>query len=104
MLTNEQIQFCNTFGFVVQRQLFNAAEIHTIGAEAAAAIEELYSDRQGGTHGRWTPLQKPSTPFNASLLQDARFSDPRAAGRFSVAIPASACPQVRTEPTSAPGG
>lgn len=75
MLTNEQIELCNTFGFVVQRQLFNAAEIHTIGAEAAAAIEELYSDRQGGTHGRWTPLQKPTTPLNASLLQDARFYD-----------------------------
>ena len=38
------------------------------------------------------------------LLQDARFADPRAAGRFKVAIPASACPQVRTEPTSGPGG
>ena len=73
MLTIEQIELCNTFGFVVQRQLFNAAEIHTIGAEAAAAIEELYSDRQGGTQGRWTPIQKPTTPLNASLLQDASF-------------------------------
>tara|TARA_R110002072_G_scaffold81181_9_gene186091 strand:+ start:4039 stop:4962 length:924 start_codon:yes stop_codon:yes gene_type:complete len=31
-------------------------------------------------------------------LRDARFSDPRAGDRFSVQIPASACPQVRTAP------
>ncbi|MBU2341051.1 MAG: metal-dependent hydrolase, partial [Alphaproteobacteria bacterium] len=31
-------------------------------------------------------------------LRDARFSDPRAGDRFSVQIPAGACPQVRTAP------
>lgn len=31
-------------------------------------------------------------------LQDARFSDPRARGRFEVQLPADACPGIRTEP------
>ncbi|MXO50364.1 metal-dependent hydrolase [Erythrobacter gaetbuli] len=31
-------------------------------------------------------------------LQDARFSDPRASGRFEVQLPSDACPGIRTEP------
>ena len=73
MLTNEQIGFFNEFGFLVFRQLFSPQEIETIGSEAEVALNEIYQGREGGPHGSWAPLLGPSTPFNASLLEDERF-------------------------------
>ncbi|MBY6128876.1 metal-dependent hydrolase [Qipengyuania aquimaris] len=37
-------------------------------------------------------------------LQDARFSDPRASGRFEVRLPDDVCAGVKTEPTELRGG
>ena len=37
-------------------------------------------------------------------LRDARYSDPRMGDRFSVRLPASACPDIRTAPKSDRGG
>ena len=37
-------------------------------------------------------------------LQDARFSDPRASGRFEVQVPSDVCEGVKTEPTEERGG
>ena len=73
MLTNEQIGFFNEFGFLVFRQLFSPEEIKTIGSEAEVALDEIYQGREGGPQGSWVSLLGPSTPFNASLLEDERF-------------------------------
>ncbi|QZD88450.1 metal-dependent hydrolase [Qipengyuania psychrotolerans] len=45
-----------------------------------------------------TPFVEPQED-GTLWLRDARFYDPLARDRFSVQIPASACPQVRTEPS-----
>ena len=73
MLTDEQINFFNEFGFLVFRQLFSLEEMETIGSEAEVALNEVYQGREGGPQGSWVPLLGPSTPFNASLLEDKRF-------------------------------
>ena len=72
-LSDEQVAFFGTFGFLIFRQLLGADEIETIAREAEVAIEEIYQGREGGYRGRWAPLQRPSTPFSASLLEDPRF-------------------------------
>jgi len=73
MLTNEQIGFLNEFGFLVFRQLFSPEEMETIGREVEVARDKIYQGRAGGPHGSWVPLLGPSSPFNASLLEDERF-------------------------------
>ncbi|MDD9987860.1 MAG: phytanoyl-CoA dioxygenase family protein [Spirochaetaceae bacterium] len=72
-LSDEQVAFFHEFGFLIFRQLLGADEVETIAREAAVAIEETYQGRDGGNRGRWAPLQRPSTPFSASLLEDPRF-------------------------------
>ena len=37
-------------------------------------------------------------------LRDARFSDPRATGRFEVRLPSDICDGVKTEPSGGNGG
>ena len=72
-LDDEQVAFFRTFGFLIFRKLLSLDEVETIAREAAVAIEEIYQGREGGYRGRWAPLQRPSTPFSASLLEDPRF-------------------------------
>ena len=73
MLTNDQIAFFNEFGFLVFRQLFDSKELETMALEGDAAREEIYQGHEDGPRGSWVPLLRPSTPFSASLLEDARF-------------------------------
>ncbi len=72
-LDDEQVAFFHTFGFLIFRKLLSLDEVETIAREAEVAIEEIYQGREGGYRGRWAPLQRPSTPFSASLLEDPRF-------------------------------
>ena len=72
MLTDEQIAFFNEFGFLIFRQLFRSEEMGTIGSEAEVALKEIYQGREGGPQSSWVSLLGPSTPFNASLLDDER--------------------------------
>jgi hypothetical protein len=73
VLTNDQIAFFNEFGFLVFRQLFDSKELETMALEGDAAREEIYQGHEDGPRGSWVPLLRPSTPFSASLLEDARF-------------------------------
>ena len=75
MINDEQLSFFEEFGFLVLRKLFRADEIAAIAKEVEITIQELYHGADRGTHGKWTPLQGPSTPFNGSLLEDPRFYD-----------------------------
>ena len=72
-LSDEQVAFFHEFGFLIFRQLLGSDEVETIAREAAIAVEEIYQGREGGYRGTWAPLQRPSTPFSASLLEDPRF-------------------------------
>jgi hypothetical protein len=74
MLTEAQVKHFQTFGFLILRQLFNAAELKVIRAEfehgLGAAYRHLPFD---GTLRHWVPMMGPETPFFASLLEDPRF-------------------------------
>ena len=72
-ITDEQKSFFDEFGFLVFRQLFSPEEMETIGREAQATFDAVYTEgRAGGSHGRWVTLMGPQTPFNACLLEDER--------------------------------
>jgi len=72
-ITDDQKSFFDEFGFLVFRQFFSPREMETIASEAQSTFDEIYAGgREGGSHGRWVTLMGPSTPFNASLLEDER--------------------------------
>lgn len=72
-ITDDEKAFFDEFGFLVFRQLFSKDEMEVIDSEAQSAFEETYAGgRKGGSHGRWVALMGPTTPFNASLLENER--------------------------------
>ena len=74
MLTEEQIHYFNTFGFIILRQAFNQDELKTINREFDHALEEAYQHAPfDGTHRHWVPMLGEQTPFFASLLENPRF-------------------------------
>ena len=76
MLTQEQINHFQTFGFLTFRQLFSQDELKTIHTEFEAAMTEAFRDDPfDGTRRHWLITMGPDTPFLASLLEDPRFCD-----------------------------
>ena len=76
MLTQEQINHFQTFGFLTFRQLFSQDELKTINTEFEAAMTEAFRDDPfDGTRRHWLITMGPDTPFLASLLEDPRFCD-----------------------------
>jgi ectoine hydroxylase-related dioxygenase (phytanoyl-CoA dioxygenase family) len=74
MLSQQQIQFFQTFGFLVLRRLFTPAEMATMNDEFMRRLEAVYHDRPfDGTTRQGTSLMGPDTPFYASLMEDTRF-------------------------------
>ena len=75
MLTDRQLGHYRTFGFVVLRNLFTAAEMATLRAEYEAELDLVYADRPfTGETRYWTMMLHPRTPLFAGLLEDERFS------------------------------
>ena len=71
MLTQEQINHFQTFGFLTFRQLFSQDELKTINTEFEAAMTEAFRDDPfDGTRRHWLITMGPDTPFLASLLED----------------------------------
>lgn len=76
-LTDEQLRFYNTFGYLVRKAVFSPAEVETINRELEQTMEEQYSHQPfDGTKRHWTAMMDESTPFFASLLEDPRFLNP----------------------------
>ena len=76
MLTQEQINHFQTFGFLTFRGLFSQDELKTINTEFEAAMTEAFRDDPfDGTRRHWLITMGPDTPFLASLLEDPRFCD-----------------------------
>ena len=76
MLTQEQINHFQTFGFLTFRQLFSQDELKTINTEFETAMTEAFRDDPfDGTRRHWLITMGPDTPFLASLLEDPRFCD-----------------------------
>ena len=74
MLSNEQLQQFETFGFVVLRQFFSPDEVDTLREEFEKGLDLAYQHRPfDGSERHWTPQMGPDTPFYAQLLEDERF-------------------------------
>ena len=76
MLTDEQLGFFDTYGFVILRGVFTPEEMRTIQGEfdRRAAVASSYK-RFNGTSRHNMLMLGEDTPFFASLLEDARFVD-----------------------------
>ncbi len=79
ILSDQQVQFFETFGFLVRRNVFSAAEVVRYTAEVdlrAAASHRLipFVPAAIGQGGRQQNLLVPSTPFLTSLMEDDRLA------------------------------
>ena len=73
MLTQKQRQHFDSFGFVLLRRLFDAAEMDTLRREFEIGLESKYRHAPfDGTRMHHTYLMESNTPFFASLLEDSR--------------------------------
>jgi hypothetical protein len=71
-LTGDQVEFFNTFGYVVLKQFFSADELATIRREFDHAMNAQYAHKPfDGTARHWTMMMEPSTPFFASLMEQS---------------------------------
>jgi hypothetical protein len=76
MLTAQQIAHYHTFGYVVMRGCFSAAEVATLRAESAPALVAEYRHQPfDGTRRQWCCMLGEDAPLSASLLEDPRFFD-----------------------------
>jgi hypothetical protein len=74
MLSNEQYQHFQTFGFIVLRQFFTLDEVSTLRAEFEKGLDLAYRHRPfDGSERHWVSQMGPETPFYAHLLEDQRF-------------------------------
>ena len=66
MLTEQQVNHFQTFGFLIFRQLFSQDELQTINAEFEPAMEAAFrEDPFDGTRRHWLVTMGPDTPFLA---------------------------------------
>ena len=72
-LTEEQVAFYKSFGYIVMNKVFSTEERETIRSEFDFMMKQQYGDAYDGTKRHWTMLMDEDTPFFASLLEDARF-------------------------------
>ena len=76
MLTEEQIFYFNTFGFIILRQVFTPEELNTINREVMQRMETAYQHLPfDGSARHWVPMLEKETPFFAGLLEDPRFCE-----------------------------
>lgn len=77
MLTDQQIDQFNTFGFLIFRQLFSPAELATLETEYEQGLTAAYAGKPfDGSKRYWTCTLGPETPLMTSLLEDERFHRP----------------------------
>ena len=73
MLTNQQLQHYETFGFVTLQNLFSPSEVETLQAEFENELDYVYANKPfTGEKRYWTMMLNPRTPLFYSLLEDNR--------------------------------
>lgn len=75
MLSNDQIQYFRTFGFVALRGLLHPERAWALRAEVDAAIRDAYAATYDervvdGVSGHYLPMASQLTPTSASLVGD----------------------------------
>jgi hypothetical protein len=77
VLTDSQLHFFKTFGYLVLRQLLTQGDLETIADELDAGLAAQFPHKPfDGTQRHWTRMTDEVTPFFASLMEDARFLVP----------------------------
>jgi ectoine hydroxylase-related dioxygenase (phytanoyl-CoA dioxygenase family) len=75
-LSDQQLNYFNTFGFVVFRQLFSSDEVARYSAEFDRGLDSwLESGKHDGAARHYASLMTETTPFIASIADDPRFGD-----------------------------
>ena len=73
MLTAEQYQYFQTFGFIILRQFFSPDEVTTIRAEFEKGLDAACADTPfDGSERQGAILTGPDTPFFATLPEEPR--------------------------------
>ncbi len=75
MITEQQVYFFKTFGFLVLKNVLTPDEIKKINEEFAVGLAKMDETKMGASVRKqynWTNLG-PDSPFTASLLEDERF-------------------------------
>jgi hypothetical protein len=74
MLTEEQLRYFNSFGFIVLKGLLTTAEVERLGQEFDARVAETARMVPLGDETRDINGLVPSTPMVAELFEDDRFA------------------------------
>ena len=75
MITEQQVYFFKTFGFLVLKNVLTPAEIKNINKEFLVGLAKMDETKMGTSVRKqynWTNLG-PDSPFTSSLLEDERF-------------------------------
>ena len=73
-LTDAQLDFYKTFGYVVLKGVFSTTELDAIREEFDFMLTDQYSHTPyDGSVRHWTPMMDEDTPFLANLMEDVRF-------------------------------
>ena len=74
MLTEQQITFFNTFGFIILRKVFSDEELAIMDDEFETSLKTIQGERPDNEvpkHFNWSNLG-PETPFLSLLPEDPR--------------------------------
>jgi hypothetical protein len=74
-LTEQQLNYFRTFGFLIFRRLFSPAEFELYSREFNAGLDVRIGGRHTGQERFYASLMDADTPFITGLLDDARFAD-----------------------------
>ena len=73
-LTDAQLDFYKTFGYVVLKGVFSTTELGAIREEFDFMLKDQYSHTPyDGSVRHWTPMMDEDTPVLANLMEDSRF-------------------------------
>ena len=76
-LCKDQLQFFNTFGYVVLRQLLTFEDLKILAAELDQGLSAQFPHKPfDGSQRHWSRMTDETTPFFASLMEDVRFLTP----------------------------
>lgn len=74
-LSEQQVSYFRTFGFLIFRQVLTPAEVEQFSGEFDRGLAARLGRPHDGEKRVWATLMDDDTPFIASLVDDPRFAD-----------------------------